>query len=195
MLARSRCSSARSDDGRSRGRCVPLVLLVAALVTAPLSLRAINGVMNATGADVSYLPSLETAAIARAVRPAPIERLQAANPEWVFIGDSMLGTRIDRSCSASISEHWQSATSRSSFQAASGPAWWFLAFKNHLIASGVKPRATFFFFRDTNMTDTMFRLENHWATARRSGARARARARCDRGGAAARRLGGASITR
>ena len=42
----------------------------------------------------------------------------------------------------------------------SGPAWWFLSFKNHLIASGVRPRTTFFLFRDTNMTDTMFRLQN-----------------------------------
>ena len=41
---------------------------------------------------------------------------------------------------------------------ASGPSWWYLAFKNWVAASGVKPRATFIFFRDTNLTDTMFRL-------------------------------------
>jgi hypothetical protein len=30
-----------------------------------------------------------------------------------------------------------------------------------VVASGVRPRATFFFFRDTNLTDTLFRLQNH----------------------------------
>jgi hypothetical protein len=45
-------------------------------------------------------------------------------------------------------------------QAASGPSWWYLAFKNHLVASGLTPRMTFFFFRDSNMTDTTFRLRN-----------------------------------
>ena len=39
-------------------------------------------------------------------------------------------------------------------QFASGPAYWYLAFKNYLVASGVRPRVTFFFFRDTNLTDT-----------------------------------------
>jgi hypothetical protein len=45
------------------------------------------------------------------------------------------------------------------FQAGSGPAWWYLALKNWVIASGIRPRLVFIFFRDTNLTDVMFRLD------------------------------------
>jgi hypothetical protein len=45
-------------------------------------------------------------------------------------------------------------------QAGSGPVFWYLALKNWVIASGIKPRAVFIFFRDTNLTNVMFRLED-----------------------------------
>ena len=45
---------------------------------------------------------------------------------------------------------------------ATGPAYWYLALKNHVVASGVRPRVVFVFFRDTNLTDTMFRLTSQY---------------------------------
>jgi hypothetical protein len=41
---------------------------------------------------------------------------------------------------------------------ATGPAHWYLMFKNWVVASHIKPKWTIFFFRDTVLTDTMFRL-------------------------------------
>jgi len=48
------------------------------------------------------------------------------------------------------------------FRPGTGPAWWFLAFKNWLVASGVKPKLTFIHFRDFNLTDTLFRLSDQY---------------------------------
>lgn len=70
----------------------------------------------------------------------------------------MLGSRIDPERLGRISSTGDGNVSFLS-HAATGPAWWYLSFKNHLVASGIRPRVTFFFFRDTNLTDTMFRLE------------------------------------
>lgn len=47
-------------------------------------------------------------------------------------------------------------------QAGSGPVFWYLALKNWVIASGIKPRAVFIFFRDTNLTNLMFRLDEQF---------------------------------
>jgi hypothetical protein len=143
---------------------VSLIVIVAALAVVPLSLRAVNDLTNATGRNRSYLPTLENRSARKAFNARPIEELRYADPAWVFIGDSMLGTRIHPMLLGEISGD---GTRNVSFllQAASGPAWWYLSFKNHLVASGVKPRMTFFFFRDTNLTDTMFRLRNHLGEA------------------------------
>lgn len=155
----------RHLDGKpSVARYFPLVALVLALGVMPLSLRALNTAAGMRGQNRSYLPSLENRPARRGFRTDPIEHLQARRPGWVFIGDSMLGTRIEPQLLEEISGN---GTARVHFllQAASGPAWWYLSFKNHLVPSGVKPRMTFFFFRDTNMTDTMLRLQNHLGEA------------------------------
>jgi hypothetical protein len=76
----------------------------------------------------------------------------------------MLGTRIDPRHLGSISTTGDEYVSFL-YHAATGPAWWYLAFKNQLIPSGVRPRMTFVFFRDTNLTDTMFRLEGQYGSA------------------------------
>jgi hypothetical protein len=143
---------------------VSLVVIVAALAVVPLSLRAVNGFTNFAGRNRSYLPSLESRPSRKAFNPKSIDDLRYADPAWVFIGDSMLGTRIHPMLLGELSGAGDRNVSFL-FQAASGPAWWYLTYKNHLVASGVKPRMTFFFFRDTNLTDTMFRLRNHLGEA------------------------------
>lgn len=136
---------------------LPLVVLLLTLPLAPLSLRALNSLTGTSDRNRSYLPSIETRAARKSFDPGPIASLRHGDPAWVFIGDSMLGTRIHPTL---LKE--QSAEGKRNvmvlLQAASGPSWWYLAFKNLLAPSGIKPRMTFFFFRDTNMTDTMFRL-------------------------------------
>jgi hypothetical protein len=77
----------------------------------------------------------------------------------VFVGDSMLGTRVEPQLLGELSGTGDRNVVFL-FHAASGPAYWYLSFKNVLVASGVTPRMTFFFFRDTNMTDPLFRLQN-----------------------------------
>jgi hypothetical protein len=138
-----------------------LALLLLALAIAPLSLRGLNRLVLREIPPPGYLPSLD---IRRARHPfdaSPIRRLRYGAPAWVLFGDSMLNTRVDPILLGSISStHDENVMFLS--HAATGPAWWYLAFKNYLVASGIHPRAVFFFFRDTNLTDTFFRLELHY---------------------------------
>ncbi len=148
-----------------RWRAWLLVLVIGAgILLVPLSLRALNRAVVGELPSLGYLPSLEIRRPHGEFRAVAIEELRTGNPEWVFIGDSMLGTRIDPIQMGRISSTGDQVVSFL-YHAATGPAWWYLAFKNQLAASGVTPRATFIFFRDTNLTDTMFRLEGHYGHA------------------------------
>jgi hypothetical protein len=138
---------------------LPIAVILLTLPLAPLSLRAVNAVMGTADRNRSYLPSIENRAARKSFDPGPIESLRLGNPRWVFIGDSMLGTRIHPTLLKELSETGDRNV-MVLLQAASGPSWWYLSFKNLLVPSGIKPRMTFFFFRDTNLTDTSFRLTN-----------------------------------
>jgi len=146
------------------GRWARLVLIGLGILLVPLVLRPINRAVVGELPPLGYLPSLEIRRPHRAFNAAAIDDLKIGNPAWVFIGDSMLGTRIDPVHLGRISSSGDEFVAFL-YQAATGPGWWYLAFKNQLIASGVKPRMTFVFFRDTNLTDTMFRLEGHYGNA------------------------------
>ena len=155
----------RGDSARaSRGASWLLVLVIAAAFLTPLSLRAVNRAVTGAVPALGYLPALELRRHHRAFNPQPIADLQYGKPTWVFIGDSMLGTRIEPLHLGEISSTHDEIVSFL-YNPATGPGWWYLAFKNHLIASGIKPRAVFVFFRDTNLTDTLFRLESLYGTA------------------------------
>ena len=144
-----------------------LVLVVAAAFVTPLSLRAMNYAVGAGGdgpvatAGPGYLPALELHRERRPFRTQTIDDLRRGQPTWVFIGDSMLGTRIDPVQLGGISSSGDEFVALMA-SPATGPAYWYLAFKNHVAASGVRPRAVFILFRDTNLTDTMFRLESQY---------------------------------
>ncbi len=136
-----------------------LAFVIAAALVTPLSIRAMNRVVVGIPPGRGYLPSLELSREHVPFRTRPIEDLRYGRPAWVFIGDSMLGTRIDPVLLGEISSTHDENVGML-VNPATGPAWWYLAFKNYLIASGVKPRVVFVLFRDTNLTDTMFRLES-----------------------------------
>jgi len=138
-----------------------LVLVVAAAFVAPLSIRAFNRAVVGAPPGLGYLPALELNREHRPFNPEPIENLRRGRPQWVFIGDSMLGTRIDPILLGELSTTHDELVAFL-YHAATGPGWWYLSFKNHLVASGITPRAVFVFFRDTNLTDTLFRLEGHY---------------------------------
>ncbi len=141
-----------------------LVLVVAGAFVIPLSMRGVNRVVAGEAQGLGYLPALQLRRHHRAFNPQPIADLRHGQPAWVFIGDSMMGTRIDPLRLGEISSTHDEIVSFL-YNPATGPGWWFLAFKNQLIASGVKPRAVFVFFRDTNLTDTLFRLESLYGYA------------------------------
>ena len=141
-----------------------LVLVIAGAFVTPLSIRAMNRVVVGTPPGLGYLPALELSRPHRVFNAVPIESLRYGRPAWVFIGDSMMGTRIDPILLGETSSTHDEIVSFL-YNPATGPAWWYLAFKNHLIASGVTPRAVFVFFRDTNLTDTLFRLESLYGNA------------------------------
>lgn len=141
-----------------------LALVVAAAFVAPLSLRAFNRLAVGEPPGLGYLPALEISREHRPFNHEVIDNLRHGRPTWVFIGDSMLGTRIDPILLGQISTTHDEEVGFL-YHPATGPGWWFLSFKNHLVASGVTPRAVFVFFRDTNLTDTLFRLESLYGNA------------------------------
>ena len=134
------------------------------MLATPLVLGPANDAAVGSLPPLGYLPSLEARRPHGPFRQLSIDDLKADHPRWVFIGDSMLGTRVDPIHLGRISSTGNEVLSFL-YHAATGPAWWYLAFKNYLVASGVKPRMTFIFFRDTNLTDTMFRLEGQYGRA------------------------------
>lgn len=134
-----------------------LAATVATFLISPLSLRAVNRLVLEDIPTPGYLPSLGLRRSHQPFDGQAVDRLRYGRPEWVFIGDSMLGTRIDPTYLGEISSTGNLNVAFL-YRAATGPGWWYLAFKNQLVASGVKPRCVFFFFRDTNLTDTTWRL-------------------------------------
>lgn len=137
-----------------------LMLVAAAILVAPFTIRAADFLALDGLPGPEYLPSLEIRRARVPFDPAMAEDFAATPPaRWVFVGDSMLGTRIHAQYLSELSSTGRERVMMV-MAPASGPSWWFLAFKNWLVAIGAKPRGTFIFFRDTNLTDTMFSLEN-----------------------------------
>ena len=101
----------------------------------------------------SYLPALERTRERRPFDTGVVPGLQSMNPGIVIIGDSMAGRvhfqRLSQVTGDAVAPILQNAT---------GSAYWYLAFKNFVVASGIQPKWTVVFFRDTNLTDPMFRL-------------------------------------
>jgi hypothetical protein len=133
-----------------------LLAIIVLTLAVPLTLRlASAGGESAT--RIPYLPVFEGHRSGQ-FHAHRIPELQRMNPGYVVIGDSMAGTRINERLLAELTGMPVAPL----LQAGSGPAFWYLALKNWVIASGIKPRAVFIFFRDTNLTDTMFRLDEQF---------------------------------
>jgi hypothetical protein len=143
----------------SRARAAAgLTALILLTLSVPVVLPALNA-WRAWSAPASlpatYLPALEGPRVRANFEATRLSELRYLQPGYVVIGDSMAGTRIDERRLGELS----GTPVAPLLQAGSGPAFWYLALKNWVIASGIKPRMVFVFFRDTNLTDLMFRLD------------------------------------
>ena len=141
-----------------RAAALQLCLACAAIAILPLGLRAMNRLYAAPALQPTYLPAIEGPRERLPFDPAPVGDLAHMNPGYVVIGDSMAGSRIDPKLLSQLTG--QSIAPL--LQPGTGSAWWYLALRNWVIASGIHPRATFIFFRDTNLTNAMFRLDDQY---------------------------------
>jgi hypothetical protein len=136
-----------------------LLLAAAGLLLVPLGLRAASRLHPSPNLRPSYLPALYGPRERNPFDAGPVTDLARMNPGLVVIGDSMAGSRID----PALLNRLTGRLTAPLLYAGSGPAWWYLALKNWVIASGIHPRAVVIFFRDTNLTNVLFRIDATWS--------------------------------
>lgn len=126
-----------------------LCAVIAAAAVLPLGLRAVNAAIPDASARSSYLPTIETPRPREPFDEAAASALRKAQPEFVIIGDSMAGVRIDP-------RHLSRVSGRSVaglFQQGSPVAFWYLQLKNMVVGNGLtKVRGVILFFRDDQLT-------------------------------------------
>jgi hypothetical protein len=135
-----------------------LALALVALLVVPLGLRAANRAQHAPRLQPTYLPALEGPRVREPFESAPIADLARLNPGYVVIGDSMAGTRIEPRRLGELAGRPVAPL----LEPGSGPAWWYLALKNWVVPSRIHPGCVFIFFRDTNLTNALFRLDDQF---------------------------------
>jgi hypothetical protein len=142
-------------SGLQRRRGLALLAVVLGVFTVPLGLRVVNALVRPPDVAPSYIPSIESPRVRGPFDRDAVAALRESANDYILIGDSMAGTRIDPGyLSRLIGGHGAAAL----FHPGSGPAYWYLTFKNFVVNAGLKPRAVVFFFRDENLTDTLFRV-------------------------------------
>ena len=132
-----------------RGEVLSLCVVIAGAAAVPLGLRAVNGLLPGAAARSSYLPTIETPRPREPFDEAAATALREAQPEYVVIGDSMAGIRIDP-------RHLSRVTGRSVaglFTPGTPVAYWYLQLKNLVADNGLTHmRGAIFFFRDDQLT-------------------------------------------
>ena len=135
------------------------LLAVAGFLLVPLGLRGANRLHPSPALPATYLPAIEGARDRYPFDAGRVPALARMNPSWVVIGDSMAGSRVDPAVLARLT----GGVTAPLLYAGSGPAWWYLVLKNWVIPSRIHPKAVIVFFRDTNLTNVMFRIDATWA--------------------------------
>lgn len=94
--------------------------------------------------------------------PTFVAEMKRERPEWVLVGNSMLGSRI-----ADVEKLGEDAgmTAKLITKGGSQSATWFLILKQIIVESGAKPRWVTVFFRHTDLTWPDFRLTGIQADA------------------------------
>lgn len=132
-----------------RGQVLTLAVVLAGLFVLPLGLRGVNAALPGASVRDSYLPSVETPRPREPFDQAAADAVRQVQPEFVVIGDSMAGIRIDPL-------HLSRLTHRrvvGLYQQGSPVAYWYLAFKNLAVENDLTSlRGAIFFFRDDQLT-------------------------------------------
>jgi hypothetical protein len=131
-----------------RGEVLSLCLVIAGAVAVPLGLRAVNAMLPGA-AGSTYLPTIETPRPREPFDAAAAAAVRETQPEFVVIGDSMAGIRIDPRYLTRI-------TGRSVvglFTPGTPVAYWYLQLKNVVADNGLtNVRGVILFFRDDQLT-------------------------------------------
>lgn len=144
---------------RRTAQFVALLAVVAATLATPLAWRAVNAAWAPALEDLpaSYLPALEARRARRPFDEGHIDGLERMQPGYVIIGDSMGGRidprRLDQLSGRPVAPLLRNAT---------GSAAWYLMFKNYVVASDIDPALVIVFFRDTNLTDPLWRATDFY---------------------------------
>ena len=135
-------------SGAARSQVLSLCAVIAAAALLPLGLRAVNAAIPGA-ARSTYLPTIDTPRPREPFDEAAASALREAQPEFVIIGDSMAGVRIDP-------RQLSRVTGRSVaglFQQGTPVAFWYLQLKNMVVGNGLTAvRGAVFFFRDDQLT-------------------------------------------
>ncbi|HNV04199.1 MAG TPA: hypothetical protein PLE61_11885 [Vicinamibacterales bacterium] len=143
------------SSGSPRRQRLSLAAVILGAAIVPFGLRAVNAVTRPPGAEPSYIPSVESPRVRGPFDREAVEALREAANDVILIGDSMAGTRIHP---GHLSRLMGGRGAAALFHPGSGPAYWYLTFKNLVVNAGLHPRTAVFFFRDENLTDTLFRV-------------------------------------
>jgi hypothetical protein len=89
-----------------------------------------------------------------------LKRIQARQPDFVFIGDSLLGYSIEP---AVLEQAIGGRKIELLWHGGAASAAWYLYLKNFVVGAGVHPRRLFIFIHDTALTDPRFRTTGKYA--------------------------------
>lgn len=135
--------------GTARQGVLSILVVLAGTALIPLGLRAVNGFLPGAEAKASYIPTIETPRQREPFDEAAASAVREAQPQYVVIGDSMAGVRINP---ATLSKQ-VGRTVAGLYHPGSPVAYWYLAFKNLVVQNQLKTiRGAVFFFRDDQLT-------------------------------------------
>jgi hypothetical protein len=131
------------------GRVLSLILVLAGTLVVPLGLRAVNGALPGAGVRDSYLPNVETPRPREPFDQDAANVIREVQPEFVVIGDSMAGIRIDPLQLTRLTRRRVIGL----YQQGSPVAYWYLVLKNLVAENELQSlRGAIFFFRDDQLT-------------------------------------------
>src|SRR5688572_14652099 len=110
-----------------------LIVVIAGALLLPLGLRPINAVLPGAAMASSYLPTIETPRPRGGFDEAAARELREAQPEYVVIGDSMAGVRIEPSDLSRFTGKSVAGLIRPSTPV----AYWYLELKNLVADNGL----------------------------------------------------------
>ena len=148
-------SDALDPERGIRRSAAIFVLTVLTIAVSPFLWRVPLAMWGPRSTDLkpSNLPALESARDRYPFDPTPIDELRTAEPGTVILGDSM-ALRIEPDVLARLTGQPAVPIIR----LATGASHWYLLLKNYVVASGIRPNRVVVFFRDTQLTDPLWRL-------------------------------------